>query len=213
MGSLPERCLSDDVAARENINEEGGANNEIDKADTAEPQDLTPITDWVSHSALHRKTTTRHNSLKLKNLCYAPTRSRQKKEVAKSLNIHAAPLAIFHVGRPNIIARKSQICLPIIASRNHFLMSSCLIPLASFLVELNFGGNNLPHNLVKDQLLQLLLTQVILILVKVEELLWNRRGGWLVLWVMVWLEVRVLECLLNRDALNWVESQQLLEKI
>ena len=54
---------------------------------------------------------------------------------------------------------------------------------------------------------QLLLGQVVLVLVKVEELLWNRVGRRLVIGVMVWLQVWVLERILDRDALDGVESE------
>lgn len=71
----------------------------------------------------------------------------------------------------------------------------------------------LPHNLLVNQLLQLLLAQVVLVLVKVKELLGDWRRGRLVLGVVVRLEVWVLERLLDGDALDGVEGQQLLEEV
>ena len=65
--------------------------------------------------------------------------------------------------------------------------------------------NSLSHDLVVDQLLQLLLAQVILVFVEVEEFLWDRAGCWFILWVVVWLEVWVLKGLVDCDTLNGVE--------
>jgi hypothetical protein len=45
--------------------------------------------------------------------------------------------------------------------------------------------------------LQLFLGEVVLVLVKVEELLWDRIGTWLIIWVVVRLEVWVLEGVLD----------------
>lgn len=71
----------------------------------------------------------------------------------------------------------------------------------------------LPHNFLVDQLLELVLAQVVLVLVKVKELLGNWRCSGLVLGVVVGFEVRVLESLLHRDALDGVEGEELLEKV
>jgi len=73
----------------------------------------------------------------------------------------------------------------------------------------HFGGKreSLPHNLLVDEELQLLLCQVVLVLVKVEELLWNRVGGRLVIWVVVRLKVWVLERILDCDTLDRVERE------
>lgn len=65
----------------------------------------------------------------------------------------------------------------------------------------------LPHNLLVDKLLQLLLAEVVLVLIEVKEFLGDRRGRRLVLRVVVRLEVRVLEGFLHSDALNGVERQ------
>jgi len=72
---------------------------------------------------------------------------------------------------------------------------------------------SLSHNFRVNERLQLFLGQIILILIEIEELLWDRFSGRFILWIMVWREVWVLERLLDRDSLDWVESQQLLEEI
>lgn len=61
--------------------------------------------------------------------------------------------------------------------------------------------------------LQLLLGQGILVLVEVEEFLWNRLGGRLIIRVMVRLEIGVLQGILDSDAFDWVECKQLVEKV
>jgi hypothetical protein len=71
----------------------------------------------------------------------------------------------------------------------------------------------LSHDLVVDELFQLLLAQVVLVLIKVEELLWDRASRWLIIGIMVWLEIGVLKSLVNSDALNWVESKELLKQV
>lgn len=86
----------------------------------------------------------------------------------------------------------------------HFAQTSKPLPTNGFF---------LPHNLLVNQLLQLLLAQVVLVLVKVKELLGDWRRGRLVLGVVVRLEVWVLERLLDGDALDGVEGQQLLEEV
>lgn len=63
-------------------------------------------------------------------------------------------------------------------------------PTPSIEMLLHVGG--LPHDFLVDQLLQLLLAQVVLVLVKVEELLGDWWRGGLVIRVMVRLEVWVL---------------------
>ena len=67
----------------------------------------------------------------------------------------------------------------------------------------------LPHDLLVDKLLQLLLAEVVLVLIKVKELLGNRGSGRLIIGVMVWLQVWVLEGLLDCDALDRVEGEEL----
>lgn len=71
----------------------------------------------------------------------------------------------------------------------------------------------LPHNLLVDQLLQLLLAQVVFVLVKVKELLGDRGCCWLVLGIVVRLKVWVLQSLLHSDALNRIECEELLEQV
>jgi len=61
--------------------------------------------------------------------------------------------------------------------------------------------------------LELLLGQIVLVFIKVEESLWNWLGSWLIIWVMVWFEVGMLQCLFDRNALNRVEGEKLIEKI
>lgn len=71
----------------------------------------------------------------------------------------------------------------------------------------------LPHDLLVDQLLQLLLAQVVFVLVKVEELLGDWGRCWLVLGVVVRLKVWVLQSFLHSNALNRVECEELLEQV
>jgi len=71
----------------------------------------------------------------------------------------------------------------------------------------------LSHDLLVDELLQLLLAEVILVLIEVEELLWDRAGSWLIVGIMVWLEIGVLECLINGDTLDRVESKEFLKEV
>jgi len=63
----------------------------------------------------------------------------------------------------------------------------------------------LTHNLLEDEDLQLLLGEVILVFVKVEEFLWNRVGGRLIIRVVIWLKVGVLQRLLNIDTFDRIE--------
>lgn len=69
------------------------------------------------------------------------------------------------------------------------------------------------HDLLVDELLQLLLAQVVFVLVEVEEFLRDRRRGGLVIRIMVRLKVRVLQGLVDRDALHGVEGQELLQQV
>lgn len=71
----------------------------------------------------------------------------------------------------------------------------------------------LPHNLLVNQLLQLLLAQGIFVLVEIEKFLRDRRRSGLVLGVVVGLEVWVLEGFLHRDSLHGVECEQLLQEV
>lgn len=72
---------------------------------------------------------------------------------------------------------------------------------------------SLAHNLLVDELLQLLLAQVVLVLIKVKELLRDRRCSGLIIRVVVGLQVRVLQSLLDCDALDGVKGKQLLQQI
>src|SRR2546421_11865734 len=69
------------------------------------------------------------------------------------------------------------------------------------------------HDFLKNQDLQLLFAQRILILIKVKELRWDRLRRWLVIRVVVWLEVGVLECILDSNTFDRVESEQFFEEI
>lgn len=71
----------------------------------------------------------------------------------------------------------------------------------------------LPHNLLVDKLFELLLAQVILVLVKVEELLGNRRGSRLIIGIVIGLEVGMLEGLFDCDTLDGVEGEELFEEV
>lgn len=59
----------------------------------------------------------------------------------------------------------------------------------------------------------MLLAQIVLVLIKVEEFLWDRAGRWLIIRVMVWLEVGVLKCLVNGNTLDRIESEKLLKEV
>lgn len=61
--------------------------------------------------------------------------------------------------------------------------------------------------------LQLLLTQCILVLVKIKESVRNRWRSGLVIWIVVWLQVRVAQGVFHRDALGGVEGQELFEQV
>lgn len=50
-------------------------------------------------------------------------------------------------------------------------------------------------------------------LVKVEELLWNGGSGGLIIGVVVRLKIRMLQGLLNGDALDGVEGKKLLKQV
>lgn len=65
----------------------------------------------------------------------------------------------------------------------------------------------LPHNLLVNKLLQLLLAEVVLVLVKVKELLGDRGCRRLVLGVVVGFEIRVLQGFLHSDTLYGVKGQ------
>jgi hypothetical protein len=80
-------------------------------------------------------------------------------------------------------------------------------------LSLSLSLGSLPHDLLPDQPLQLLLTQLLLIAIELEELLRNRVSRRLVLRVMVRLEVGVLEGFVDGDALDGVEGQELLEEV
>jgi len=71
----------------------------------------------------------------------------------------------------------------------------------------------LPHDLVIYQLLQLLLAEVVLVLVKVKEFLWDWGSRWLIFWIMIWLEVGMRERLFHSDAFHGVEGQEFLEEV
>jgi len=66
---------------------------------------------------------------------------------------------------------------------------------------------------VVDHPLQLLRRQLVLVPIKVEEALRDRRRARLVVGVVVWFEVGVLQRLLDRDALGRIERQQPLQQI
>jgi len=72
---------------------------------------------------------------------------------------------------------------------------------------------NLPHDLLVDQLLKLLLSEIVLVLVEVEELLRNGCSGRLIFGIVVRLKVWVLECLVDSDALDGIECEQLLQEV
>ena len=88
---------------------------------------------------------------------------------------------------------------------------------------------DLPHNFLVDEdcdqlakflnmrgwepTLQLLFAQSILVLVEIEESIWNRRRGGLILGVVVRLEVGVTQGVFDRDTLSRVECKKLLEQI
>lgn len=63
------------------------------------------------------------------------------------------------------------------------------------------------------QFLKLLLGETVLVLVKVEKALGDRRHGRLVLGIMVWLQVWVAKGFLDCDTFCWVEGQELFQKI
>lgn len=71
----------------------------------------------------------------------------------------------------------------------------------------------LPHNLLVNQLLQLLLAQGIFVLVEIEKFLRDRGRSGLVIRVVVRLQVWVLEGILHRDSLHGVECKQLLQEV
>lgn len=71
----------------------------------------------------------------------------------------------------------------------------------------------LPHNLLVNQLLQLLLAEGIFVLVEIEKFLRDRRRSGLVLRVVIGLEVWVLEGILHRDSLHGIERKQLLQEV
>jgi hypothetical protein len=48
-----------------------------------------------------------------------------------------------------------------------------------------FQGQGLPHDLLVDELLELLFGEVVLVLIEIEEFLWNRRCGGLIIRVMI----------------------------
>ena len=50
-------------------------------------------------------------------------------------------------------------------------------------------------------------------LVKVEEFLWNGGSGGLIIGVMIRLKVRMLQGLLNGDALDGIEGKKLLKEV
>src|SRR5271154_4504414 len=51
--------------------------------------------------------------------------------------------------------------------------------------------SNLPHDLSPNQCLQFLSAQLLLLTIEVEELLWDRLGRRLIVWIMIRLEVGV----------------------
>ena len=72
---------------------------------------------------------------------------------------------------------------------------------------------DLPHDLLVDQLFQLLLGEVILVFVEIKEFLWNRRSCWLIFGIVIWLEIWVLQGLVDGDTLDWVESEKFLKEV
>jgi len=76
-----------------------------------------------------------------------------------------------------------------------------------------FGFLCLPHDLLVDKELELFLGQIVLVLIKVKESLWDWFGSWLIIWVVIWFKVWVLQGFLNRDALNRVEGEKLVEQV
>lgn len=71
----------------------------------------------------------------------------------------------------------------------------------------------LPHNLLVDELFELLLAQIIFVFIKVEELLGDRGSSRLIIGVMVRLKVWVLEGLLHCDTLDGVKGEELFEEV
>ena len=61
--------------------------------------------------------------------------------------------------------------------------------------------------------LQLLFTQRILILVKIKKTFGNRRGSRLIIRIMIRLQVRMTQSILDGDTFGRVEREQLLEQI
>lgn len=57
---------------------------------------------------------------------------------------------------------------------------------------------------------QFLLGQRIFVLVEIEELLWDGFCGWLVFWIMIWLQVRVPQRLFDGDSFYRIECEKLL---
>ena len=71
----------------------------------------------------------------------------------------------------------------------------------------------LAHDLLENQDLQLFFAQCILVLVEVEELLWNGIGNWLVVGVVIRFEIGVLECVFDCNAFDRVECKQFLKQV
>lgn len=72
---------------------------------------------------------------------------------------------------------------------------------------------HLPHDFLVDQLFQLFLGEVVLVFVEIKELLWNWGSCRLVFGIMIWLKIWVLQSFVDSDALDGVESEQLLQQV
>lgn len=86
---------------------------------------------------------------------------------------------------------------------NSYLIISAKISSALQLATKQYKGD-------RQRTFQLLFGQRIFVLVKVEELLGDGFCGWLVFWVMIWLQIRVPQCLFHRDSFDRIESEKLL---
>ncbi len=93
----------------------------------------------------------------------------------------------------DLIAERSA-CVPM------FRLQSC-----AFASRSQMGHSS--HDLMPNQGLQLLLAQLLLVSVKLEELLWNGLCSGFIVRVMIWLQIGMLQCLLDCDSLYRVECQ------
>lgn len=72
---------------------------------------------------------------------------------------------------------------------------------------------SLSHDFLVNQLFKLLFAECIFVLIKIEELFRDWRSGRLVFGIVVRLQVRVLQRVLNGDSLNRVERKKFLQQV